>query len=74
MYDPTVNVDSPDFAQVLQKNEQALEKYEGEGSDPDCTEKDPYWCEGYVNTYMDWQTQINNFQHEACAPFKFAFI
>ncbi|KHN80965.1 hypothetical protein Tcan_15640 [Toxocara canis] len=56
MYRPTVSINSPNFTAVLRQNEQAINIYRDEA----CDRPDPYWCQSYVEEYMNWQFDFNH--------------
>uniref|UniRef100_A0A7E4W9Y0 WW domain-containing protein n=1 Tax=Panagrellus redivivus TaxID=6233 RepID=A0A7E4W9Y0_PANRE len=53
--DNVVNPQSPNYPQVVQQDQQAMQAY----TDQNCSGTDPYWCQNYVSQFMLWQTQFD---------------
>uniref|UniRef100_A0A914E0W5 VWFA domain-containing protein n=1 Tax=Acrobeloides nanus TaxID=290746 RepID=A0A914E0W5_9BILA len=58
---PVVNPNSPNYQQVLQQDQQALQAYQ----DPNCSGQDPYWCAQYVQDFLNGLVQYDQTPQQA---------
>ncbi|VDM26110.1 unnamed protein product [Toxocara canis] len=61
MYRPTVSINSPNFTAVFRRSKQCFRSsLSAMFADEACDRPDPYWCQSYVEEYMNWQFDFNH--------------